>query len=73
MNVKISNAFSKELKIMTPQLKIYLLRLEKEIEDTLIDDVRNLFRLKKGIDDTTLEDKKNLFRLKKKMNQSKTE
>ena len=58
---------------MTPQLKIYLLRLEKEIEDTLIDDVRNLFRLKKGIDDTTLEDKKNLFRLKKKMNQSKTE
>ena len=38
---------------------------DKEIDDNLIKDKKNLFRLKKYIYDTIIKDVKNLFKLKK--------
>ena len=40
-------------------------RLKKEINDTAVKNVRNLFRSKKEIDDTTVKDRRNIFRLEK--------
>ena len=38
---------------------------EKQKENNIIKDVRNLFRLKNEMDDTTIKDVRNLFRLSK--------
>ena len=48
-------------------------RLEKQVENKIIKNIRNLSRIKKEIDNIAMKDIRNLFRRKMKTKKSKTE
>ena len=48
-------------------------RLEKQVENKTIKNIRNLSRIKKEIDNIAMKDIRNLFRRKMKTKKSKTE
>ena len=48
-------------------------RLEKQVENKIIKNTRNLSRIKKEIDNIAMKDIRNLFRRKMKTKKSKTE
>ena len=47
-------------------------RLEKQVENKIIKNIRNLSRIKKEIDNIAMKDIRNLFRRKMKTKKSKT-
>ena len=46
-------------------MKSSKLEKDKNVEDNIIKDLKNLFRLKKEVDDTTIKDASSFLRLKK--------
>ena len=46
-------------------MKSSRLEKDKNVEDNIIKDLKNLFRLKKEVDDTTIKDASSFLRLKK--------
>ena len=48
-------------------------RLEKQVENKIIKNIRNLSRIKKEIDNVAMKDIRNLFTRKMKTKKSKTE
>ena len=58
---------------MTQHVMVKMSRLEKQVENKIIKNIRNLSRIKKEIDNVAMKDIRNLFTRKMKTKKSKTE